>query len=189
TLLVGETGRIVFTNPAARRLFFDDKDVTGENFLQMLTTAPEPLRRPLLSDTDQLFTFDDRGEPETYHVAKRHFVLDGEPHTLITVRHLTHEISRQEISVLKKTLRIIGHELGNSMAPASSLLKSARQLLARPEMHGRIETVLQTVEERLGHLQGFLLWLARLGQLARPPKRDVPWPQVLPQPRAVLAHP
>jgi len=178
-VLVGETGRIVFTNAAARRLFFEDKDVTGENFLQMLARASEPLRRPLLSDTDQIFTFEEQGEHETYHVAKRHFPLDGEPHTLITVRHLTHEIGRQEIAVLKKTLRIIGHELGNSMAPASSLLRSARQMLTRPELHGRLETALKTVEERLVHLQGFLSGLARLGQLPKPQKREVAWPAFL----------
>src|SRR5262249_10722529 len=144
-ILVGETGRIAFTNAAARQLFFNDKEVTGENFLKMLASASEPLRRPLLSETDHIFTFDDGAGPETYHVSKRHFPLDGEPHTLILVRHITPEISRQEITVLKKTLRIIGHELGNSMAPASSLLKSARQMLARPELHDRLDGVLQTV--------------------------------------------
>jgi PAS domain S-box-containing protein len=174
-VLVGETGRIVFTNATARELFFDGEEVKGQNFLQMLAAAPEPLRRPLLSETDQIFTFEDQGEPETYHVAKRHFPLDGEPHTLITVRHLTHEIARQEIAVLRNTLRIIGHELGNSMAPASSLLRSARHMLERPEMHDRLVTALDTVTERLQHLQGFLTGLTQLGRLPRPLKRDVVW--------------
>src|SRR5215468_914226 len=97
-ILVGETGRIAFTNAAARQLFFNDQEVTGENFLKMLASASEPLRRPLLSETD--------------HISKRHFTLDDEPHTLIIVKHMTPEISKQEIAVLKKTLRIIGHELG-----------------------------------------------------------------------------
>jgi two-component system, NtrC family, nitrogen regulation sensor histidine kinase NtrY len=174
-VLVGETGTIAFTNAAARSLFFDGHEVEGQNFLQMLATAPESLRRPLTSDNDQIFTFEQAGEPETYHLAKRQLSLEGEPHTLIIVRHMTHEISRQEISVLKKTLRIIGHELANSMAPASSLLRSARQMLARPELHANLVGALQTVEERLVHLSGFLTGLAQLGQLPRPKKRDVAW--------------
>jgi signal transduction histidine kinase len=81
--------------------------------------------------------------------------------------------------VLKKTLRIIGHELANSMAPASSLLQSARAMLARPEAHGRLDMALRTVEERLVHLHGFLTGLAHLGQLPKPRKREVAWPAFL----------
>jgi two-component system, NtrC family, nitrogen regulation sensor histidine kinase NtrY len=176
-LLVSETGTIVFTNVAARRLFFEGREAKGENFLKMLGNVSEPLRRALLSDTDQIFTFDEAGDPETYHLSKTHFVLDGQPHALISVRHMTLEISRQELSVLKKTLRIIGHELANSMAPASSLLRSARQMLSRPDMNDRLATALQTVEERLVHLNAFVAGLAHLGQLPKPRQREVAWPE------------
>jgi len=181
-VLVGETGKIVFTNPAARQLFFEGRDARGDNFLQMLGNVTEPLRRALLSETDQIFTFEDAGESETFHLAKSHFVLDGEPHTLISVRHMTLEVSKQEIVVLKKTLRIIGHELSNSMAPASSLLRSVRMMLDKlgtPALHTKIVSALQTVEERLQHLQGFLAGLAHLGQLPKPQKREVDWPAFL----------
>jgi two-component system nitrogen regulation sensor histidine kinase NtrY len=175
-LVVGETGRILFTNLAARQLFFEGREARGENFLLMLGNVSEPLRQALTSETDQIFTYDDPGgEPETYHLARSDFSLAGEPHTLISVRHMTVEISRQELSLLKRTLRIIGHELSNSMAPASSLLRSARLMLSRPEMHPRLEKALQTVEERLVHLHDFLAGLAQLGQLPRPRQREVPW--------------
>src|SRR5262249_59140907 len=107
---------------------------------------------------DQIFSYDD----ETYHVARRQVALDGGPHMLITVRHLTHEIARQEIATLKRTLRIVGHELGNSMAPASSLLRSARQMLDPPELRPPLESALDAVAERLSHLEGFLTGLAPL---------------------------
>ena len=177
-VLVGETGNIVFTNPAARHLFFSGQDAKGQNFLRMLGNVTEPLRRALLSETDQIFTFEDHGESETYYLAKSHFVLDAEPHTLITVRHMTLEISKQEIVVLKRTLRIIGHELANTMAPASSLLRSARLMLDKlktPELHVKIVSALGTVEERMQHLEGFLSGLAHLGQLPKPKKREVAW--------------
>jgi signal transduction histidine kinase len=178
-VLVSEIGTIVFTNATARQLFFEGREAKGENFLLMLGNVSEPLRRALLSDADQIFTFDQGGDPETYHLAKTHFVLDGQPHALISVRHMTLEISRQEITVLKKTLRIIGHELANSMAPASSLLQSARQMLTKPEMHARLVTALQTVEERLVHLHAFLTGLAHLGALPKPKKREVSLPEFL----------
>lgn len=178
-VLVGETGRIVFTNEAARRLFFEGGEPRGENFLQMLANVAEPLRRALLSEVDQIFSFEDAGEKEIYHLSKSHFSLADEAHTLISVRHMTFEISRQEISALKKTLRIIGHELGNSMTPVTSLLQSAQRMVATPELHPKLATSLQIIEDRLGHLQGFLTNLARLGQLPKPQKRDVSWPEFL----------
>src|SRR5438552_16493195 len=67
-VLVGEVGNIIFTNPAARHLFFEGRDATGENFLQMLGNVTEPLRRALLSETDQIFTFEDAGDAETFHL-------------------------------------------------------------------------------------------------------------------------
>jgi two-component system nitrogen regulation sensor histidine kinase NtrY len=178
-VLVGEVGDIVYTNAAAREMFFGGQEVTGQNLLHMLAHAAEPLRRPLLSDTDQIFTFDEDGEPETFHLSKRYLALDGEQHTLITVRHMTREISRQEIAVLKRTLRIIGHELANSLAPASSLLRSARQMIPRPELQATLRKAIDTVEERIVHLHAFLTGLAQLGQLPKPRKREVSWPEFL----------
>ena len=156
----------------------------------MLGNVTELLWRALFSETDQIFTFEDAGGSEIYHLAKSHFVLDGQPHTLISVRHMTLEVSKQEVMVLKKTLRIIGHELSNSMAPASSLLRSARMMLDKlgtPAAHTKIVTALQTVEERLQHLQGFLAGLAHLGQLPKPQKREVDWPAFLDGLRALWA--
>jgi two-component system nitrogen regulation sensor histidine kinase NtrY len=174
-LVVSETGHIAFTNAAARRLFFDGRQAQGENFLQLLGGVSAPLREALLADEDQIFTFEEEGQRETYHLARSHLDLDGQPHTLISVRNMTSEVSRQEIAVLKRTLRVIGHELANSLAPASSLLHSARQMLDRPELRPRLDTALSTVEERLGQLQGFVGGLAKLGKLPRPSKRDVAW--------------
>jgi two-component system, NtrC family, nitrogen regulation sensor histidine kinase NtrY len=180
-VLVGETGTLVYANAAARELFFAGRDVLGQNLLHMLAGAAEALRSPLLSGTDQIFTHDpgDDSGPGTFHVATRRVEVDGAPHTLITVRTVTDEIAAQENAVLKRTLRVIGHELANSMTPAASLLRSAQQLLALPDQQPRVVTALRTVEERLVHLHGFLAGLAALGQLPRPTRRDVAWPAFL----------
>ena len=180
-VLVGETGGIVFTNAAARQLFFEGREAKGENFLQMLAqrlraaaTRAAVRHRPDLH-------LRGRGRPETYHLSpRRHFVLDDEPHTLITRPAHDARDLRQEIAVLKKTLRIIGHELGNSMAPASSLLRSARQMLSRPELHASLDTALETVEERLGPPAGRLSPASRTSaSCPSRRKREVAWPDFL----------
>src|SRR5262245_43052291 len=85
-VLFADAGRIVFTNAAARDLLFDGTAVEGQNFLTMLARAPEPLRRGLLADGDELFSFEKDGERDTFHLSKRQLTVAGQPHTLVAVR-------------------------------------------------------------------------------------------------------
>jgi two-component system, NtrC family, nitrogen regulation sensor histidine kinase NtrY len=185
-LMLGETGTIKLTNAAARDMFFEGREVNGQNFLTMLIQVTPALRAALLSEMDHIFSFDEGAGLETYHISRRQLVLAGEPHTLVTVRNMSAEISRQENAVLKRTIRIIGHELSNTLAPVSSLLQTGRQILPHPEMHAKLERVFSTVEERLSHLAGFLGGLAELGQLPRPRLQEVPWTSFLSGLRALF---
>jgi two-component system nitrogen regulation sensor histidine kinase NtrY len=174
-VLYADSGRIVFTNAAARVLFFEARDVEGENFLPMLERAPEALRRALLAEGDEIFTVESEAAPETFYLSRRYFDLAGEPHTLIAVKQVTQEVSRQEIGALKKVIRIINHEINNSLAPMSSLLGSARTILGRPEHTHRLAAVLETVEERARHLQNFIDRYARFARTPDPKPARVEW--------------
>jgi two-component system, NtrC family, nitrogen regulation sensor histidine kinase NtrY len=174
-VLYADGGRIVFTNTAAREMFFASGDVEGENFLPMLDRAPESLRRALLAEGDEIFTVEQPGGPETFYLSKRYFDLAGDPHTLIAVKQVTQEVSRSEIGALKKVIRIINHEINNSLAPMSSLLGSARTILGRPEHLHRLGTVLETVEDRARHLQTFIDRYARFARTPDPKPTRVEW--------------
>jgi nitrogen fixation/metabolism regulation signal transduction histidine kinase len=178
-VLYSHQGRILFTNTAARTLFFEGHSVEGQNFLSMLQAAPAPLRQALLTESDELFTVEIDGESETFHLSKRDLELRGEPHTLLMVKHLTRELARQEAAVWKKIIRIISHELNNSLAPISSLLHSARLISQAPEQFGKLTRVLDTLEERTTHLRTFLEGYARMARLPRPSPTPVEWSQVL----------
>ena len=174
-VLYGETGKLLYSNAEARELFFEGRSLTGENFLRLLDRAPEALRQGLLTDSDALFTVDQDGESGTYHLAKRYFDLEHEPHTLLMVKHLTPELGRQEIEVWKKVLRIINHELNNSLAPISSMVHSARLIAKSPEQLPKLERVFDIIEERTAHLAAFLEGYARFARLPKPRVERVPW--------------
>jgi two-component system nitrogen regulation sensor histidine kinase NtrY len=174
-VLYADGGRILFTNGAARDLFFETNAVEGENFLPMLERAPASLRRALLAEGDEIFTVDQDGGSETFYLSKRYFDLGGEPHTLIAVKQVTQEVSRQEIAALKKVIRIINHEINNSLAPMSSLLSSARTILGRPEHIHRLSNVFETVEDRSRHLQSFIDRYARFARTPDPKPARVEW--------------
>jgi nitrogen fixation/metabolism regulation signal transduction histidine kinase len=174
-VLYGHTGKLLYSNAEARELFFEGRSLTGENFLRLLDRAPEALRQGLLTETDALFTVETDGESGTYHLAKRYFDLEGDPHTLLMVKHLTPELGRQEIEVWKKVIRIINHELNNSLAPISSMVHSARLIAKSPEQLPKLDRVFDTIEERSSHLAAFLEGYARFARLPKPRLERVPW--------------
>ena len=68
-----------------------------------------------------------------YHLARRSFRLNGRAHELLLLRQLTAELRRQEVQTWKKVIRVISHELNNSLAPIASLAHSgARAAAPRP---------------------------------------------------------
>jgi nitrogen fixation/metabolism regulation signal transduction histidine kinase len=178
-VLYGNTGKLLYSNAEARELFFEGRSLTGENFLRLLDRAPEALRQGLLTETDALFTVEQDGESGTYHLAKRYFDLEQEPYTLLMVKHLTPELGRQEIEVWKKVIRIINHELNNSLAPISSMVHSARLIAKNPAQIAKLDRVFDTIEERSSHLAAFLEGYARFARLPKPRAERVAWAKFL----------
>jgi nitrogen fixation/metabolism regulation signal transduction histidine kinase len=174
-VVYGQTGKLLYSNVEARELFFEGRSLTGENFLRLLDRAPEALRQSLLSQSDVLFTVEEDGESGTYHLAKRYFELEHAPHTLLMVKHLTPELGRQEIEVWKKVIRLINHELNNSLAPISSMVHSARLIAKNPAQIAKLDRVFETIEERTSHLAAFLEGYARFARLPKPRSERVAW--------------
>lgn len=172
-LFFSDRGVIRYANAVARSLFFEGRAPEGQNFLRLADDAPIALREALLGDSDRLFTMDVDGRRETYHLSRRVFMLAAEPHTLLVVKYMTREIGRREVDVLKRVVRVISHELNNSLAPVSSLVHSARLMVKSPEHLGKLERVFDTIDERTQHLRAFLDGYAALARLPKPKPRAV----------------
>jgi two-component system, NtrC family, nitrogen regulation sensor histidine kinase NtrY len=178
-LFFSDHGVIRYANAVARELFFEGQTPEGQNFIRLVAAAPAPLREALLGDSDRLFSTELDGRRETYHVSRRSFVLEEELHTLLVVRYMTREIGRHEVEVLKRVVRVISHEVNNSLAPITSLVHSARLIAKSPEHTGKLERVFDTIEERARHLRGFLEGYATLARLPKPKPAVVAWPDFL----------
>jgi len=171
-VLCAYSGNITFANRSARELFFEGVAVEGQNVLSMIERAPVALRGALLLNGDELFSVGAAGGPETFHLSHHH-IEDGQ--TLITVRNVTQEVNRHEVVGLKAVIRNISSEINNSLGPISSLVGSARVILQRPEHLPKLQTVLDTIQERAVHLQSFLEGYARLAKIPEPQPGWVSW--------------
>ncbi len=147
--------RVVFANLAARKLLHGGWKLEGQRLDDLLAGAPMEMRVAMERGGDGLFAIgsdevDD--EEQVYHLARRHFRLNGRKHELLLLRLLTNELRRQEVQTWKKVIRVISHELNNSLAPIASLAHSGGELVRR-KRHERLEDIFGTIEERARHLK------------------------------------
>ena len=98
-----------------------------------------------------------------------------QPHILFILKPLTRAILRKEADTWKRTIRVISHEINNSLAPISSLIHSGRLMLQKPEMVPRLAEALDTIEERSTHLRGFIEGYAKFARLPLPAKQENRW--------------
>jgi two-component system, NtrC family, nitrogen regulation sensor histidine kinase NtrY len=188
-VLTQAAGRIVYSNAAARRLFNHGRKMEGAAFENLLAAVPASLREAALGGRDGLYTVEAESEPDVYHVSRQTFTLNTREHRLYLFKQLTRELARQELATWKKVIRLMSHELNNSLAPISSLAHSGR-LLARGADPGggtpaagadagRLDRIFGTIEERSQHLKHFLEEYVRFAKLPRPKPQQVEWTQFL----------
>lgn len=182
-LLVDPSQRVVLGNLAARKLLGEGRRLEGQSFDSLLDRAPEALREAFERGGDAMFTVGDADNEDIYHLARRTFRLNGRRHELVLLRQLTAELRRQEVQTWKKVIRVISHELNNSLAPIASLAHSGAELLRRGQLE-RLPTALATIEERARHLEGFIRDYARFAKMPAPRLESVPWSRFISQLRS-----
>ena len=176
-LLVGDSASnsvIVYANLAARQLLNQGRKLEGHHLPEILKQAAPALADALARGGDGLFTAGESEDEEVYHLARRSFSLNGRKHELLLLRQLTQELRRQEVQTWKKVIRVISHELNNSLAPLTSLAHSGAELVRRGQTE-RLPQILGTIEERTRHLESFILGYARFAKLPTPRLEPVSW--------------
>jgi nitrogen fixation/metabolism regulation signal transduction histidine kinase len=173
-VLTDGSGRVAYANIAARHLFNEGRSLNGLHFGTLIAAMPEALRKATEGTEDALFSVEMEGSEETFHLSQRAFRLQGRPHRLQLFRRMTRELSRQEVAAWKRVIRVVSHELNNSLAPISSLAHSGAELARRGDVQ-RLPGVFATIGERARHLHGFIDGYARFAKLPAPRTASVEW--------------
>jgi nitrogen fixation/metabolism regulation signal transduction histidine kinase len=140
-------------------------------------TARELGLENLLAAPDQsIHSFGSK--PTRWLLRKALFRQDGAPHTLLLLADVSLPLQEEEQMAWKRLIRVLGHELSNSLAPIKSI---AGSLLARVDsMAGDDDTLhdfrrgLGVVESRADALHRFVQSYRLLAQLPPPRLRPVP---------------
>jgi nitrogen fixation/metabolism regulation signal transduction histidine kinase len=174
-LLLNGRDRVVYANGAARRMFSGRGRLVGVALPEVEAPAAV-LREALLAGEDATVTGRVPGrEEETWRVAVRAFHFHAQRHRLFVVETTTGDVRRQELDAWRKVIRVVSHEVNNSLAPVSSLVHSARLAASSPRHAGRLEDILATIDERVRHLSRFLEGYAALARIPAPAPEAVEW--------------
>jgi two-component system nitrogen regulation sensor histidine kinase NtrY len=152
------------------------RSLQGVRFRDALIQAPAALRGAVAEPGDNLFSTEIEGVEETFHLSQRAFILQGRTFRLYLLKRLTRELSRQEVSTWKKLIRVLSHELNNSLGPLSSLAHSGAEIARRGD-YAALPSVFSAIAERAEHLHQFVSSYAAFAKLPAPRPESVPWRQ------------
>lgn len=180
-LLVNEHDTVVYSNHSARDLINVKNAIEGANLKQILSQALPQLQSAITTGLEGLFTLENKQQgSQTWHLSSGKLLLNNQVHRLYIFKQLTRELSRQEVEVWKKVIRIISHELNNSLGPMSSMLHSG-QLLTKNLDEPRLKKVFTTIDERIKHLNDFVQGYGKFAKLPTPKKEVINWKSLLTQ--------
>ena len=177
-LLTDAADTVLMSNPAARALLHQGKAFDGSKLDAVATDKPELYKA--LNNRQQGLIRLDNAEQSVWHLSVSQFQLNQKRHWLYLLKPLTREIQREELNAWKKLLRVIGHELNNTLAPLSSLAFSGKAMADKQHL-AALSQLFDTISERCLHLNQFVQAYIQFAKLPAPNLAVVNWPRLINQ--------
>ena len=164
-------GKLMLVNPAAERLVDQPASrLLGRDAQQLRLAAY------LTGDTPRLIDRPFGPESGRLELRRSTFRRDGKPHQLLVFADLSRALREEEQQAWQRIVRVLSHEINNSLTPIKSIAHSIRRMLSRVPNLPRgdeIQEGLNLIETRSGSLGRFLRAYAQLARLPKPQQRPV----------------
>ncbi|HYP53876.1 MAG TPA: ATP-binding protein [Pyrinomonadaceae bacterium] len=166
--------RLRLVNPAGERLLQRSAEtLLGRRASELgLGDFLDAQQRPRASAVQRVFP----GGAGHWGVRRSTFHEGGLRHQLLVLADLSRTLREEELKAWQRLVRVLGHELNNSLAPIKSIAGSLARLAARDEppadWREDMERGLSVIASRADALGRFTTSYARLAQL--PPPRLAP---------------
>jgi two-component system, NtrC family, nitrogen regulation sensor histidine kinase NtrY len=162
---------LVLVNPAGERLL-------GQPASKLLGHRADELKLARCLDGETPRLLDRPFGPESGRLELRRstFRRDGRPHHLLVFADLSRALREEEQQAWQRIVRVLSHEINNSLTPIKSIAHSIKRMLSRvPDLPraAEIQDGLNLIETRSGALGRFLRAYAQLARLPKPQTREV----------------
>jgi nitrogen fixation/metabolism regulation signal transduction histidine kinase len=180
--IMSEIDVAIFTFDPERRLRLINR--AGETLLArpidklLGKTAQElGLHACLSADDDEPLTLNFPGASGRWGIRRSTFREQGLPHELLVLTDLSRTLREEERRAWQRLVRVLGHEMNNSLAPIKSLAASLESLLRREPLPADwkddASSGLNSIASRADSLSRFLQAYTRLTKLPPPQKQHV----------------
>jgi nitrogen fixation/metabolism regulation signal transduction histidine kinase len=110
-------------------------------------------------------------------IRREAFRQDGRPHTLLVVTDLSRALREEQLAAWQRLVRVLSHEINNSLAPIQSIAHTLRDLMTRrpppSDLSADVTRGLGVIASRSEALARFMSSYARLAQLPPPHARPL----------------
>jgi nitrogen fixation/metabolism regulation signal transduction histidine kinase len=173
-------GKVELINTAAKRLL----NVTSLPTIKSLSAISPSLADRLfaLKPGDRILVSLDR-QPDIIQLAvsATAFRLREEYYTLISIQNIRSELEEKEMEAWQKLIRVLTHEIMNSITPISSLASTANSLLrttdgamrVSSEVLNDVQRAVQTIEKRCQGLLHFVDAYRTMTRIPRPQFKSI----------------
>jgi nitrogen fixation/metabolism regulation signal transduction histidine kinase len=156
--LANHAGQILLNRPAERILGRDAAEIG--------------LGECLVGEPARMLTLAFPGGPGRWGMRRSEFREGGRPHHLVVIADLTRTLREEELLAWQRLVRVLGHELNNSLAPIKSIAGSLGTLLKNPQRapdwEDDMRSGLDIIASRAESLARFMQAYARLARLPLP---------------------
>jgi two-component system nitrogen regulation sensor histidine kinase NtrY len=127
-ICIRSDGTISLFNPAARKML----GVTSPDHIDIMKKISAELYeviKRLASGQSELIRLILRGELMHLSIYVTEFKLQDIPHKLVSIQNIKEELDTQELESWQKLIRVLTHEIMNSVTPISSLSSAINEML------------------------------------------------------------
>lgn len=114
------------------------------------------------------------GQTGRWEVRRTIFRQEGRPHTLLVITDVTKTLREEELQAWQRLVRVLSHEINNSLAPIKSIagtLQGVAERTVRGPEREDMDRGLDIIAGRADSLSRFMSSYARLARLPAPNKR------------------
>src|SRR5260370_39538800 len=128
---------------------------------------------------DEVISLSRGQQPVRWVVKRTTFRLRGIPHTLLVLSNVSAVVREEERMAWERLIRVLGHEINNSLTPIKSIAGSLRGRLAESASGRDFDRGLAVIEDRAESLNRFLQAYQKLMGLPIPKLKPVSLASVL----------
>lgn len=160
--------RISLVNKLASKLLRQSADsLIGSDL------SSTPFSQLPLDKDSQLLDYAFPGADGRWQINQQHYRHHGKPGRILFITDLKQVLSEEETNAWQRLIRVIGHEVNNSLTPITSICQTVDTLMQRPYEERNEDDIregLGVISERAKGLKEFISVYSRIARLPEPQK-------------------